>query len=104
MKEKGTHEACIEQVYRLFSESLYGALPRFDSEGRLRADYEELNPEVQARIQQLWNQVNNDNIYELTDFVGYKAEFLRLFGFEIGAIDYGADVNPEVPIPNIVQL
>jgi enoyl-[acyl-carrier protein] reductase/trans-2-enoyl-CoA reductase (NAD+) len=103
MKEKGTHEGCIEQVYRLYKDSLYGAAPLVDDEGRLRADYKELDPDVQARVQQLWNQVTSDNIYELTDFSGYKTEFLRLFGFEIAGVDYEADVNPDVRIPNLVQ-
>ncbi|MGR6765619.1 bifunctional NADH-specific enoyl-ACP reductase/trans-2-enoyl-CoA reductase, partial [Aeromonas veronii] len=46
MKEQGTHEGCIEQVDGLYRESLYGAEPRLDEEGRLRADYKELQPEV----------------------------------------------------------
>jgi enoyl-[acyl-carrier protein] reductase/trans-2-enoyl-CoA reductase (NAD+) len=104
MKEQGTHEGCIEQVYGLFRDSLYGKAPRADEEGRLRADYKELDPVVQARVAQLWNQVSNDNIYELTDFAGYKTDFLRLFGFEIDGVNYEADANPEVPIPNIVQV
>ena len=30
MKEAGTHEGCIEQVYGLFKDSLYGATPHVD--------------------------------------------------------------------------
>lgn len=104
MKEKGTHEGCIEQVYGLYKDSLYGGSPHVDDEGRLRADFKELDPEVQARVQQLWNQVSSDNIYKLTDFIGYKTEFLRLFGFDIDGVNYEADVNPDVQIPNIVQI
>lgn len=44
----------------------------------------------------MWDQVTNDNIYQLTDFVGYKSEFLNLFGFGIDGVDYDADVNPDV--------
>jgi enoyl-[acyl-carrier protein] reductase/trans-2-enoyl-CoA reductase (NAD+) len=102
MKEQGTHEGCIEQVHGLYADSLYGASPRLDEAGRLRADGKELAPEVQARVQQLWNQVTNDNIYELTDFAGYKTEFLRLFGFAVDGVDYGADVNPEVEISDLI--
>jgi enoyl-[acyl-carrier protein] reductase/trans-2-enoyl-CoA reductase (NAD+) len=104
MKEKGTHEGCIEQVYGLYKDSMYGDAPRIDEEGRLRADDKELDPEVQARVQELWGQVTSDNIYQLTDFSGYKTDFLRLFGFEIAGVDYDADVNPDVPIPKLVQM
>jgi enoyl-[acyl-carrier protein] reductase/trans-2-enoyl-CoA reductase (NAD+) len=104
MKAKGTHEGCIEQVYGLYKDSMYGTTPHIDEEGRLRADYKELDPEVQARVQELWTQVTNDNIYELTDFSGYKTDFLRLFGFEIAGVDYEADVNPDVQIPGLVQM
>jgi len=102
MKESGTHEGCIEQVYGLYKDSLYGNTPFLDADGRLRADYKELAPAVQARVLELWDQVTNDNINELTDFAGYKKDFLRLFGFEIEGVDYQADVNTDVPIPNLV--
>jgi enoyl-[acyl-carrier protein] reductase/trans-2-enoyl-CoA reductase (NAD+) len=103
MKEQGTHEGCIEQVYSLYKDSLYGNPPVLDDEGRLRADYKELAPEVQDRVKQLWDQVSDENLYEMTDFAGYKAEFLRLFGFEIPGVDYEADVSPDVAIPNLIQ-
>ena len=101
MKEAGTHEGCIEQVYGLFKDSLYGATPHVDEEGRLRADYKD--PQVQAKVVAQWNHVTNENLYELTDFTGYKTEFLRLFGFEIAGVDYDADVNPDVKIPGIID-
>jgi enoyl-[acyl-carrier protein] reductase/trans-2-enoyl-CoA reductase (NAD+) len=104
MKEKGTHEGCIEQVYGLYKDSIYGTTPHIDEEGRLRADYKELDPAVQAEVLALWDKVTNDNIYELTDFAGYKSEFLRLFGFEIPGVDYEADVNPDVQIDNLEQV
>jgi len=103
MKEQGTHEGCIEQVYSLYKDSLYGNPPVLDDEGRLRADYKELAPEVQDRVKLLWDQVSDENLYEMTDFAGYKAEFLRLFGFEIPGVDYEADVSPDVAIPNLIQ-
>lgn len=104
MKEKGTHEGCIEQVDGLFRESLYGTEPHLDADGRLRADYKELQPDVQDTVKDLWNKVTDENLYQLTDFTGYKTEFLRLFGFEIDGVDYEQDVNPDVQIPNLIQL
>ena len=38
MKNRGTNEGCIEQLYRLFTECLYSDSPRTDEEGRLRVD------------------------------------------------------------------
>jgi len=102
MKEKGTHEGCIEQVDLLFRESLYGDSPRLDGDGRWRADYKELEPEVQQAVADLWGQVQTDTIPELTDFTGYKTEFLNLFGFEIPGVNYETEVNTEVPIGNMV--
>ncbi|NJA07595.1 trans-2-enoyl-CoA reductase family protein [Methylococcaceae bacterium WWC4] len=101
MKEEGTHEGCIEQVNGLFRDSLYGANPILDEAGRLRADLKELAPQVQNKVNALWPQVNSDNINQLTDFAGYKQDFLRLFGFEVDGVDYDADVNPEVSIANL---
>jgi len=96
MKEDGTHEGCMEQIQRLFSECLYTATPRLDAAGRLRVDEKELNPVVQQRVEALWDQVNESNLFELTDFAGYNTEFLKLFGFGVTGIDYDAETSPLV--------
>jgi enoyl-[acyl-carrier protein] reductase / trans-2-enoyl-CoA reductase (NAD+) len=102
MKERGIHEGCIEQVDGLFRDSLYNDGRALDDEGRLRADGKELDPAIQAEVAAIWDQINTDNLRELSDFAGYKREFLQLFGFEIDGVDYEADVNPHVPIENMV--
>lgn len=102
MKKDGSHEGCIEQLYRLFTECLYSDTPRLDDEGRCRVDELELRPEIQQAVADSWAKISDDNINELTDFAGYKHEFLKLFGFEMGSVDYDADVNPEVDIANLV--
>lgn len=102
MKSRGTHEGCIEQIDGLFRESLYGPEPFIDEEGRLRADRKELEADVQAEVAELWEGINTQSLRTLSDFAGYKKEFLQLFGFEVDGVDYDADVDPNVPIPNLV--
>jgi len=48
---------------------------------------------VQYRIKELWPQVTTENLFELTDYQGYKDEFLKLFGFGVEGVDYEADVD-----------
>ncbi len=102
MKADGSHEGCIEQVYGLFRNSLYSDAPVLDEEGRLRADGLELRDEIQQAVAEAWDQVTTENLHDLTDFAGYKHEFLKLFGFDIDGVDYDADVDPVVAIKNMV--
>lgn len=102
MKERGVHEGCIEQIDSLFRESLYNPAPQLDDEGRLRADRKELDPAVQEEVARLWEQIDTDNLHRLSDFDGYRREFLQLFGFEVDGVDYETDVNPKIDIPNLV--
>ncbi|RLT93019.1 enoyl-ACP reductase FabV [Ketobacter sp.] len=103
MKEQGTHEGCIEQIYRLFSECLYNDAPRRDDAGRNRVDEKEITPEVQQQIEQLWPQVTTENLNEISDFRGFRTEFMQLFGFNVDGVDYAADVDPEVPVNHLVE-
>jgi len=96
MKAEGTHEGCIEQLARLFSECIYAQNPRLDSDNRFRVDELELTPELQAKIEAIWPQVTTENLTELSDFAGYQSEFLRLFGFNIEGVDYEQDIDPQV--------
>lgn len=96
MKEEGTHEGCIEQLYRLYTEGLYTDSPRLDDTNRFRMDNLELTAETQAKVEAIWPQVTEENLFELTDYKGYNEEFLKLFGFGNKEIDYGADLSPIV--------
>lgn len=102
MKEKGIHEGCIEQMYRLFSERLYSnGETLVDEKGLIRVDDWEMRPEIQAEVADVWTKLSTENVYELSDLEGYRREFFQLFGFETDGIDYEADINPEVNIPNL---
>lgn len=96
MKDKGLHEGTIEQLNRLFAEQLYrtdGNAVDVDEANRFRMDDKELRDDVQGECKQLWQQVDNNNLFQLTDYAGYKHEFLKLFGFERDDVDYDADVS-----------
>jgi enoyl-[acyl-carrier protein] reductase/trans-2-enoyl-CoA reductase (NAD+) len=96
MKEKGLHEGCIEQLYRLYASQMYqGNALNFDDEGRVRIDDWEMRPEIQEAVAELWGKINNENFRELSDYDGYKGEFLKLFGFGLDSIDYEAPTDPE---------
>ncbi|MCK4775171.1 MAG: bifunctional NADH-specific enoyl-ACP reductase/trans-2-enoyl-CoA reductase, partial [Candidatus Krumholzibacteria bacterium] len=97
MKEKGIHEGCIEQVQRMFATRLYAAEPpHLDDERRIRMDDWEMRDDVKAAVDERWPKITTENLSELTDFEGYKADFLRLFGFGVPGVDYEADVDPVV--------
>jgi enoyl-[acyl-carrier protein] reductase/trans-2-enoyl-CoA reductase (NAD+) len=102
MKDENVRHGCIEQVDSLFRGSLYGANPQYDEEGRLRADAWELQPGIQQRIEQMWADATTENLYEVSDFAGYKRGFLQLFGFEVDEVDYEVEVDPLVPIAGMV--
>lgn len=97
MKEQGIHEGCIEQIDRMLRTQLHRAGgPELDEEQRIRMDDWELRDEVQDAVKQLWPRVTTENLFELTDYQGYKDEFLKLFGFGLDGVDYEAEVDPVV--------
>jgi enoyl-[acyl-carrier protein] reductase/trans-2-enoyl-CoA reductase (NAD+) len=100
MRAEGVHEGCIEQINRLFRDRIYrndGKSGPVDDSNRYRLDDLELREDIQQHCKELWPQLTNENLSELTDYQEYKAEFLKLFGFGIEGVDYEADVNPVVP-------
>lgn len=103
MKRAGTHEGCIEQMYRLFHDRLYTvhAVVSADDQQRIRLDDWELSASLQEEITRLWPQITTENLEKLSDLAGYRAEFQRLFGFGISGIDYHAEVTTAVAIPSI---
>lgn len=106
MKEKDLHEGVLEQIQRLFRDFLYrgdGTPAAVDTEHRLRLDDRELREDVQQACKALWPTVSTDNLVDLTDYAGYKQEFLRLFGFGRADVDYAADVPTNVQF-DVIEL
>ena len=101
MKSKGTHEDCIEQTVRLFNQRLYGGDLQLDASGRIRIDDWEMEPEIQAAVQEIWPEITSETLIELSDFSAYQKNFLNLFGFAIEGVDYEVEVDVNVPVPSI---
>jgi len=102
MKEKGTHEGCIEQMYRLFADRLYSDSVKLDDQGRIRIDDLEMQGDVQQEVSVLWEKVNTENINDISDIEGYRDEFYKLFGFGFVNVNYDEDADINVDIPYIV--
>lgn len=104
MKEKGLHEGCIEQMYRLYHEKLFhGGEAVTDAEGRIRLDDWEMKPEIQKEVADLWNRLDDSVIREHADIEGYWDDFFQMFGFRMDGVDYTKDTDPEVAIPSIEE-
>lgn len=101
MKEAGLHEGTIEQIQRLFADHLSSeGGPQLDDKRRIRIDDWEMRDNIQSAVDGAWENVTTENLSEVSDFSGYKNEFLRLFGFGLEGVDYEAETNPERPLPS----
>lgn len=100
MKQKGLHEGCIEQMWRLFADHLCSDI-KVDDAGRIRLDDWELREDVQKDVATIWSQVSTENLEGLSDINGYRKEFYQLFGFGVDQVDYAADVDINISIPSI---
>ncbi len=101
MKEAGNHEGCIEQIQRLFADHLAnGGEPTLDEKKRIRIDDWEMQDNIQSAVADAWEKITTENLSELSDFSGYKTEFLKLFGFGLEGVDYEEDTDPERPLPS----
>ena len=101
MKEAGNHEGCIEQIQRLFTDHLAnGGEPTLDEKKRIRIDDWEMQESIQSAVGDAWEKITTENLSELSDFSGYKTEFLKLFGFGLEGVDYEADTDSERPLPS----
>jgi enoyl-[acyl-carrier protein] reductase/trans-2-enoyl-CoA reductase (NAD+) len=103
MKEKNIHEGCIEQIQRLYADRLYtGKQVPVDVSGRIRIDDWEMRDDVQEKVATLWEEATTETLPAIGDLVGYKTEFLNLFGFAVPGVAYGEDTNELVDFEGLV--
>jgi len=97
MKEAGTHELPSDQMIRMFEDYVGpGRTPTLDAHRRIRLDDREMSPDTQSRVQKLWQIVDTENLDEISDWGGFKREFLQLFGFGVDGVDYEQPVEIDV--------
>lgn len=101
MKEKGTHEGCIEQIERLYTERLYtgGPVP-VDGDNLIRIDDLEMDSNIQKEVDLRLAKVASEELEgrgtealtKLGDLDGYRHDFLAANGFDVTGVDYESDV------------
>ncbi|HVY03291.1 MAG TPA: enoyl-ACP reductase FabV [Caulobacterales bacterium] len=100
MNEMGLGEGCIGQIDRMFRTRLWRPDAPLDEDMRLRMDDWELSDKVQTEMRRRWPLLTTETLPDLGDLPGFRAEFLKLFGFGLAGVDYGADVDPRI-VPGI---
>lgn len=104
MKKDGSHEGCIEQMQRLYSDRLYnGSEIPTDEKGRIRIDDWEMRQVYQDEIAELWKSISTETLTENGDLAGYKSDFLNLFGFGFDSVDYTAEANELKMVASIIS-
>ena len=101
MKQLNLQEGCIEQMWRLFVDYLSIENPKLDQSQRIRLDDRELSSVVQQEVSQLWQQVETENLEQISDIEGCRKEFYQLFGFAVDGVDYATEVDINTQIPSI---
>ena len=90
------YESTLQQVTRLFKDGLFDE-QAMQANMRLRVDDLERNPSIQAHVNTILNQVNDNNLHDLVDVDAFKHTFLQQFGFAYDFIDYGQKPDPLTP-------
>lgn len=93
MTSLGLEEGCFEQIGRLFTTRTKTRFQPDDDADRIRMDDLELSSAVQDNINEIWPSLNTRTVADLTDLDGFRAAFLRIFGFGHPRIDYEKPVN-----------
>lgn len=102
MKETGTHEDTIQQMYRLWSEYLPEESPAVDIPNRIRLDDLEMRGDIQAKVLDYWNRLTDESLEQYADISGYWEDFYHLFGFGFENVDYDMDTEADRRIPSVL--
>ena len=95
MKEKGIHEECIGQMYRLFTDRLYSGkdIP-VDEKNRIRLDDWEMRADVQQEVDRRWALQKEGESIKEGDLIGFQKEYQYIHGFGYDDVNYDKDLDP----------
>lgn len=92
MKEKGLHEDCIDQMYRLYHDKF--ANETVESDGLIHMDDFEMREDVQQEIEDIWTRLKEGELFTEGNLEEFKTYYSHLHGFGYPQVDYTQDVNP----------
>jgi enoyl-[acyl-carrier protein] reductase/trans-2-enoyl-CoA reductase (NAD+) len=92
-------ESPVRQSARLWGHLTGRTAAPADDAGRLRLDGWELDPDVQDKVRERWSAADADVISGLADPDWFRQQIWRLYGFEVGGIDYRQPAEVDVPWP-----
>ena len=69
---------------------------RLDDAQRIRMDDVELTDAIQDEVKRRWPIVTTENLASLADLDGFRADFLKIFGFGFASVDYDEDLDPAI--------
>jgi enoyl-[acyl-carrier protein] reductase / trans-2-enoyl-CoA reductase (NAD+) len=72
-----------------------------DERGRVHADQWELDSDLQDRASAIHDIISTENAATLLDLDSFRAELLRLSGFEVPGVPYEEPVEIHVPFPDV---
>jgi enoyl-[acyl-carrier protein] reductase/trans-2-enoyl-CoA reductase (NAD+) len=53
-----------------------------------------MREDIQQSAADTWQNINTENLKELSDFEGYQKDFLKLFGFGLDGVNYDTETDP----------
>ena len=102
MKEQGSHEDTIEQMYRLFAEKFDENGAVLDENELIRLDDWEMADKVQEPVYAAFEEVSTETVDEHLDLKGFWDDFYKLYGFGFDNVDYTRDVDLETELGGYV--
>lgn len=93
MKKHHVHESTLHHKHRLFKDMVYGQQRIVDAQQRIRVDHYEMEPTIQAEIDSMAMQYENETIFTLNGTQQFIDEFYHIHGFRLPGVNYDADVD-----------